>query len=259
MDELIFRDVNCAVGLSPLDGTEPGVKELLAEMDYYGVAEALVKHNNFDFLGALQCNIELAEMLEEFDPDKRLSCVWGILPEQCGELPEPDEFFRQMAAARSKALMLSPDAHRYIACRRTIGKLMDAAAERNIPVFLDKLNYNAQGMAGWQKIYDFMEIFPENIFILCDFPGKWGNDRLVRPLLEGFPKFYFCTSGYWNVRGLGEYAQKYGADRLLYGSGFPFYNHGSQMPQIKFSGLSDAENAMIAGGNMKKLMDEVLL
>lgn len=259
MDDLFFYDVNCGVGRTPMDGSEPDMTALLAEMDYYGIEKGLVRHNNIDMLGALQSNIEIASMLKKYDPAERLSGVWCILPEQCDEIPPADEFFLQMKDNRIKALILSPNKHFFIPNRMTIGKIMDAAKERHIPVFLDKMNYDMPGLDGWEMIYRFMAEFPENICILCDFPGKWGHDRQVRPLLETYSGFYYATTGYWNVRGIRDYAEKYGAERFLYGSGFPYFNHGSQMTQIKFSGLSAGDNAKIAGGNLQRLLERVEL
>ncbi len=256
MDEMFFYDANAGIGRTPMDGGEPDAKGLLADMDYYGIEKALVRHNNIDMLGALQTNREITGILETDDPERRLTGVWCILPEQCGEMPPPDELFRRMKANRIGALILSPRCHFYIPCRLTVGGIMDAARERRVPVFLDKMNSEVPGMEGWEMIYRFMAEFPENICILCDFPGKWGHDRQVRPLLENYGGFYYATSGYWNVHGIRDYARKYGAERFLYGSGFPYFGHGSQMTQIRHSGLSAAEAALIAGGNLKRLMEE---
>lgn len=247
MTEPVFFDANCRVG----DTTNvpcPGVTELLGEMDRYGVAAALVRHGNLDDGSAPFTNAELARMLMEQDRSERLTGVWCILPEQCGELPPPDEFFSSMADNRIGALTLQPFVHRWIPCRLTIGKLMDAAAERRVPILLNAFARK------WNELYGFLEEFPDNICVYVESVGKWGIDRQIRPLLEHYDNFYFETAGYWIPEGIRDLAEKYGADRILYGSNFPQYNQSCSMLQLKHSGLDAGSVARIAGGNLERLI-----
>ena len=253
MKNLTFFDADCRIGSGPKIGIKPDAAALIADMDYYGIEKALVYHGNISMLGALKTNQDLAEMLQAEDPSGRLRGVWCILPQQCHELPEPDTFFSEMKKNRIVALTLSPFDHRYVPCRMTLGKIMDAAAERRIPILL-------QAFSGkWQELYNFLSEFPRNVYILISMPGKWGIDRQIRPLLENFPALSYSTAGYWVPGGLGDLAASYGAERILYGSGFPNYNQGCGMLQLKQSGLSSDEIAKIAGGNLEKMLKGVQL
>ena len=96
MRELFFHDAMCAAGMPFHGGNVAATPEaLLAEMDYYGIDRALVRHVNLDAAGAVLSNRVLADFLRN-DSSDRLHGVWCILPEQCDELPEPDEFFRSL-------------------------------------------------------------------------------------------------------------------------------------------------------------------
>ena len=249
MKELMFFDANCRIGRFVNGGPcAEDAPALLREMDYYGVDKALVRFNNLAMAGVNTANRMLAEMLRA-DTAERLTGVWCILPAQCDEIPEPDEFFRRMKANRIGAVTLLPFDHRYVPCRMTLGRFMDAAAERKIPVLLN-------GFAGkWPELYRFMEEFPRNVFIYQEACGKWGSDRNIRPLLENFEHFHFETAGYWVPEGIRDLAEKYGADRILYGSGFPRYDQGSSMLQLKQSGLDEAAIALIAGKNFENMLE----
>ena len=245
MKDLMFFDANCRVG--DFGNANPGVKELLSDMDYYGVDKALIRHNGIP-MAPLSTNQEIARMLREEDPDQRLTGAWCILPDSCDEIPEPDEFFRQMKENRIGAITLSPFEHRYQPRRIVIGKIMDAAAERKVPVLLD-------AFAGqWDKMYDFLEIFPKNTFIYVENWGKWGSDRNIRPLLENYENFYFEIARYWVPEGVRALAEKYGAERILYGTNFPAGNQGNGMLQLKHSGLDDESIAKIAGKNLERIL-----
>ena len=245
MKDLMFFDANCRIG--DLMEAYPGVSELLSDMDYYGVDKALVRHHGIP-KAPLATNQELAELLKKEDPEQRLTGVWCILPDSCDEIPEPDVFFRQMKENRIGAITLSPFEHRFQPRRIVIGKIMDAAAERKVPVLLD-------AFAGqWDKLYDFLECFPKNTFIYTENWGKWGSDRNIRPLLETYENFYFEIARYWVPEGIRGLAEKYDADRILYGTNFPDGNQGSGMLQLKHSGLDEESIAKIAGKNLERIL-----
>ena len=246
MKDLFFFDGNCRIG----DNLEklPGTKELLAEMDRYGVDKALVRHNAIAPGGAAYTNESITALLKE-DVEKRLVGVWSILPDTCGEQPEPDQFFKEMKENRIGAITLSPVQHRYIPRRNVIGKIMDAARERKVPVLLNAFAEK------WYELYDFMEQFPDNICIYTEACGKWGYDRYIQPLLDSYSNFYFGTAGYWVQDGISDLVKKYGAERFIYGSNFPRYNHGNGMLQIKHAGLKDEEIRKIAGENLNSLLN----
>ena len=252
MDDLFFFDADCQIGSGPNTGIGPTVRELLDEMDEYGIDRALVRHINAPMLGALESNRELAEMLKA-DESGRLTGVWSILPSQCRELPEPDEFFRQMKENHIGALTLHPYDHRYVPCRLTLGKIMDAARERRIPILVNAFS------GQWRDLYRFVADFPQNILILCDAYGKWGYDRQVRPMLETYSGFYYGMTGYWVPEGIRDLADTYGAERFLYSSGYPRYIQGSGMLQLKYSGLGENKIAQIAGENLAGLLKGVQL
>lgn len=257
MKDLFFYDADCAVGRSPLDGSEPTVKEFLADMDYYGIDKALIRHSNVDLLGAEPTNDEIAKFLREEDPEERLGGIWYILPTESSAIPEPDEFIRQMKANRIKAIALSPHGHRFVPNRMVIGKIMDAAKERKIPVFVDKLyNFAVPPVEAWKEVYDFVDTFQDNVLIFGSLAQKWGCDRQIRPLLANYANFHFVTTGYWVPEGLRDLAEIYGYDRIIAGSGFPHYNLGSQMLQIKFSGLDSEAVAKMAGKNLERILGE---
>lgn len=255
MKDIMFFDANCQLG-KPMNSAityAETTAQLIEKMDYAGVDYALVRHIAMAPGGAVYANIRIAEMLEE-DKTERLRGVWCVLPEQCGEIPEPEVFFKQMKMNKIRALTMLPAIHRWIPCRMSLGRLMDAAKERKIPFLVAPGDYQTQ----WESLYKMIEEFKDNIFIIhtC---GLWGAERLLRPLLEYYPNVYFEASDYWRPEGLTDLAEKYGAEHLLYGSGYPKYNHGNTMPMLIHTQLSDAEKRLIAGENLKRIIEGAAL
>ena len=252
MEELFFFDCNCQVGESLMGLTSfANVADLFSEMDYYGVKSALIRHVNIERT-ALLSNQLIVDFMQE-DKNNRLFGCWSILPSQCNELPKTDDFFAEMKKNRIAALTLSPFEHRYVPCQLTLGKILDAATERKIPILLD-------AFAGrWDDLYAFLKEFPDLYCIYLEKVGKWGSDRNIRPLLENYENFHFEISGYWVPGGVYDLVKKYGAERILYGSNLPRYNQGCSMLQLKQSGITDEEITKVAGKNLAKLIGQAEL
>ena len=234
-----FFDANCDLGAPMNDGLHYAatVADLYAEMDRMGVGKALVKYLNVED-GAAVANERLAKMLDD-DADHRLLGVWNILPEQCDEQPHGDAFFDAMKAMRIVALRHLAAPQRWVPCRLTVGDVMDGARERRIPLLTSHRNYADD----WAGLYRFIQEFPENIFIVIP-DSLWGTDRQIRPLLENFPGV------------IRDIARKYGAHRIVYGSGFPAYNQGNMMSVVRNLELDEADRRLIASGNLERLISE---
>ncbi len=246
MKDLMFYDAGCMVG-GTIQEVGYDAKRVLQEMDRAGVDKALLVHRGIVDIPQAANQLIVKEI--QTAPE-RLKGVWCLFPQQCPELPPPDTLFDEMRRQGIAALTLHPFEHRYVPCRLTLGRYLDAAAERKVPLLLNYFDKH------WTELYAFVQEFPRNLFIFRTNWGKWGIDRQIRPLLENYPGFHFGLSGYWVPEGIYELAKLYGASRLLYASGFPSFNHASQMLQIKYSGLSETEIVDIAGGNLDRILKE---
>lgn len=245
MKDIFFFDSNVRVGFDNRHRGAP-VQELLDEMDLYGIDRALVRSMSTKCSGAVIGNQLVTDVIAA-DTTGRLDGVWCILPSQCDDMPCPDDFFDSMKKNNIRAITLEPFDHRYVPCRLTLGKILDAATERKIPVLLHAF----QGM--WSELYQFMKEFPE-LTCIVNAGHKWGTDRNIRPLLENFANCSIELGGYWIPEGIADLAKLYGANRLLYGSNFPGYNQGSSVFQLKHSTLDGDSIALIAGKNLENLL-----
>ncbi len=253
MKDLMFFDAGCRIGNRM---NEPGctARELLGLMDNAGIEKALVSHDGFTFAPQTSNSLICNEL--KICPE-RLKGVWCMLPQQCPEFPSVDTLFDEMHANGICALTLEPFEHRYVPCRLSLGKVMDAAAERKVPVLLESFSRHWDDTnTKWEEMYRFMAQFPRNTYIFRAIWGKWGIDRQIRPLLENYDGFHFALSGYWVPEGIRDLAELYGAERLLFASGFPIYNLGNQMLQLKYSGLPAEDVAKIDGLNMERILKE---
>jgi predicted TIM-barrel fold metal-dependent hydrolase len=63
-------------------------------------------------------------------------------------------------------------------------------------------------------------------------------------------------SGYQPHRAIEEIAQRFGARRLLFGSGLPVFEPGSAVAMVTYAELPQDQKQMIAGGNLESLLEQ---
>ncbi len=255
MQDLKFFDVNCRIGV-PMNSTREFAADagkLLAEMDYAGVEKAVICYINTAPAGAVMGNLYVDRALQQ-DPKQRLTGCWCVLPECLDEkMPAGADFYRAMRDNRVKMVEICPTYHRWVPRRISIGRQFDEFAERNIVV---KISVEEAG--GWGGFYDLVERFPNNRFLITN-TNLWGCDRYIRPFFETTDKVFMEICEYWVADGLAQLVAKYGAGQLLYGSGYPFWNHASQMMNIRHAQIAEADRQKIAAGNLERLLSEVQL
>jgi uncharacterized protein len=249
-----FFDINCFVGCAAQGTYRPArtVRELEAFNRGVGAAGALVYHiMQYDYApqaGNAYLAAELAGSTATY------GCT-TLLPPQTGELPRPGEFFKAMREGRMRALRAFPLKHHFALNRITFGMFLDDVSERKVPLLLSVLREGDD----WGVAYELLAEYPKLTCVLCD-TGVWGADRFYRPLVERYDRVFLDTSMVGIGDGLLEsLCKSYGADRLLYGSGFPERVPEASMLSLLHAELSDSDVAAIASENAHRLLEEAEL
>ncbi len=249
-----FFDCNASFG--PLMVPPPKIaktaNDLLDEMDFCGINEALVYHAAQMDDSPIVGNQLLVEETEGLD---RLHRSWAILPPQTEELPPPDEFLNLMKKYKVRALRVFPSKHRYLLTRTSLGSLYDLLIEKHIPLFISIKEF-AAGTSGWTLIEGILADNPDLTLVVTDH-GTWGQDRYFRPLIEKYENFYIDTSRYELNEGIEAFCKKYGADKMLFGTGFPEIKIGGVLLALVNADISSKEKEAIAYRNLETLLGRV--
>lgn len=249
-------DCNCWYGVpkSPPPAPAETTEVLARELQRAGIGRALVRNAAIWEESPVVGNRLTSEGCAG---DERLSPAWAILPPHTGELGAVAEFLEAMRAAGVRALWAYPAKHRYILNATTMGGLLEELQDRGIPLFLAR-----RELPGACEVYEVADR------ILADFPrlrlvitahGSWGEDRLFRPLMARYPHFAVDTSRYELDGGIEDVCRAYGPERLLFGSNFPETPMGGPMLTLLHAEISDEDRALIAGGNLRRILEEVRL
>jgi uncharacterized protein len=244
---MTYFDCNAFFGLPAQRSLAPvgSADAVLAEMDRAGVDRALVWHIAQHDVAPQTGNDLLAQAISSHE---RLVGCWTLLPNQAREFPAPASLFEEMQANRIVALRVFPDSHRYLLNAVSMGEVLEAMTARHIPLLL-----SVKRGISWRGVYDVLAEFPTLTVVVCDH-GCWGEDRMFRPLLERYPNVAVDTAQYLLDGGIEALVTDYGAERLLYGSGFPESYFGGMMMALQHARISPEAKEAVAHGNLERLL-----
>ncbi len=251
---MTYFDCNAFIG-SAQKGTwnaATGRAGILAAMDDAGIARALIWHVAQQDWSVAEGNALLSEAV---GAEERLWGCWTILPPHTGEIPDGKELFRRMRAERIRAVRIFPTDHRFVAGRTALGSVLDGCIDRRVPLFVSI----ERGATDYAVVDRLLGEFPRLRCVLCDV-GIWGVDRYLRPLLARHAGVRVETSYLALHDGVLEsLVRAYGAERFLFGTGFPDRLPASAMLTLRHAEITDAEKRSIAGANLESLVAEVKL
>lgn len=245
---LSFFDANVAVGRprnKPLFTPLAAPDELRTHLTAHSLCGALIWHwAQRD--GHPESANALLEPFREGADD--VAICWGILPPLTGE---QGNLIERLKTARVGAVRLCPQSHRYLMNRVVWGELLDVLSEHRVPVLL-----SLEGACTWDHVYALLADYANLTCILCD-TGTWSMDRYIYPLLDHYPNVHIETSMLAITDGGVEAAvSRFGASRLVFGSGFPRRYCEAAMLQLAHADLADADRQAIAAGNLRRLLGE---
>lgn len=245
-------DINCMLGPTNTD-REPSFRtpeSLLAEMDRVGISEALVYASQALMAHPADGN---AWVVDAVRGHARLHACWVLLPPGTSEQPEPEVLVEQMKAANVRVARMFPTAHNFPLLERSLRRLLRALAKAKIPLMIDT------GRRGWSQItLDWREVFviaeahPDLPLVLVREGGSTG--RVLYGVWEEFPNIYLETSYVQESRIVEELTERFGPQKLLFGSGMPTYDPGGPLGVVHGAQVQDKQRADIAGDNTRRLL-----
>ncbi len=218
--------------------------EALAEMDRLGIAGRW-----FADYRALEHSPALGNRLlgEELSGHQRLRPVWVVLPPEARELPPPDDLPAALARAGVGMVRAEPKRHGYSLGEWCSGPLWAALERCRVPVLLD-------AGAEWDALEAMLSAHPELPVLLTE--SGYRALRMLYPLLARHANLHVETSMFLANEGLSELAGRFGAGRMVFGTGAPALAPEAALGTLRLSGLSGPDMAAVAGGNLRRLLAE---
>ncbi len=226
----------------------PGtVENILAAMDRFHIAEALAYHACGDETHPAVGNRLLLEATAD---QPRLHACLTLLPPATEEFPPPAQHLPQLVQQGIRAIRISPQSHGYRLSAATCGGLLEQAQAMRMPVFMDMGKFG-----DWAAIDEVAGDFPQLPLVLAGFP--YSATRHLYATMGRRPNLYVETHGYEIHNGFEHLIPRFGAERLLFGSGMPEFTPASPMTMLACARISAEDKHKIARGNLSRLLDGV--
>lgn len=238
-------DINVLLGRHPR--TRVGadtVAGLLRQLDRVGIAEAVVGHTASWLHDPATGNRLLTELLGA-GPSRVRAC-WVVLPGGTGELPEPDRLVGEALAAGVVAARAYPADHGWSLTAPDATPLLRALGAGGLPLLVDA------EQTSWHDIAWCAAAHPELRLVVCQ--TGYRALRRIAAVLAGAGNVWIETSTLATHQGLEWLASRFGADRLVFGTGAPVRDPAEAVTRLLLSDVDEAAVRAIGGGTLRRLL-----
>lgn len=258
--EIAQRDATFAALLSSPDARIASAEELLAAMDRDGIDRAVVMGMGWtDQAIAAEANDYIIQSVRDYP--SRLIGFCSVNP-AWGE-PALVEAKRCAAAGLLGIGELHADTQLFdITDSVVMAPVMDLARSNLMPVLVHASEpaghqYPGKGSTTPDKLYRFIQDFPENVIICAHWGGGLPFYSLMPEVLEVLKNVYFDSAAspflyapevFATVAGLA------GAGKVLFASDYPLMDASRPLEQARNAGLSPEVEVALISGNAAKLL-----
>jgi predicted TIM-barrel fold metal-dependent hydrolase len=258
MDLHLF-DAHCYVGRFRryCEGFFHTKESLLAEMDHFGIAEALVVDTLSREVDPRAGN---PRVLETCAGEPRLHPAWSLAP-PVQSLPYPlVELPARMAEAGVRAVWLFPGHLQFTLTDWNMGPILEALEQALVPVFVDPtadLVATGRDLTDWDALVRLCRDHPQLPVVATEYRMYWPTRQSLSALAAA-PNLHIELSPFWLYQGIEFVCREFGADRLLFGTRLPVREAGGTLAQLQFAEISEEGKRGIAGDNLRRLMAAAL-
>jgi len=223
----------------------PAADEVLGHMDRLSIARALVRTDFEEMDGDPILSNRL--LYEACAQHGRLVPCPTVLPTGHGDVPSEGEQIDELIAHGSGAATLRPGQDGWSTAEWCAGTLLGLLEERRIPVLC------RDSALGFEAVADLAGRHPDLPIVM--YQVGYRSQRTLVSLMKAFPNVCLAVGSPYSVHlGLESMAGHVGAERLLFGTGFPYAEPMASVTMLTYSDLGDGDKQLIGSGNLDRLI-----
>ena len=216
--------------------------ELAREMERVAIHAAMVESASAASYSYVRGNAEVAEACAA---NPRLFQLATCPPTYKWETPQGPDYLPNLLAGGARGMILRPNNLNHDLDPFDLEPAANVLTERGLPLVLFGSNEE------YPKFRKILEAFPKLNVLIMD--GRWDALRHLFPMLEKYPNLYvdICCNQSNDIVDI--MAKNFGADRMVYSSGYPGRVMSGLKTMIEYSALSEADKNLVAHGNACRL------
>ncbi|NMB96801.1 MAG: amidohydrolase family protein [Clostridiaceae bacterium] len=244
-----ITDINTMIGPWPscsIMFTE--YEDLLKEMDNYRISTA-VAFSSLALSNPMEGNKHIKSISDK-SAGRIKPCYILDSNLDSSEMPPAEVLFEELKKDRPGAVKLYPKRNNFILDSFYCGELLDILDQLAMPVIFD-----SDEVPPFAELPKLAKQYPNIKFIILRHGFR--ESRILIPLIKKLNNVYFDTSIIIDTGLIEEIVSKYGSDKLLYGSGMPFYVPAGSLALILYARIPDSEKEKIFHGNWENLQEGI--
>lgn len=227
---------------------------LLEEMEWCGIHGALVAHSTAK---EYDPNYGNRMLLDELRKSDRLFGVWTVMPHHTREFKKPKDAVREMLDHGISVAKMYPRAHRYPFTVDFCGDLLGELEKNGILLMVEGGHcYHPDLLEPMNQVLltdlDVMLNRFSNLNVILQ-GSRWESTRFVNPLMQKHRRLHLELSNHQGNRAMEMFAEWYGADRILLGTGALEKSPGAAKSFVDYCTLTAEQKAKISSGNIQRL------
>ena len=255
MHRMMFFDANCQIGRynHRLAGAPYSLADLVSDMQEQGISRRLVYHAM-----AKESNVAIGNerLMAEIAGQEELIPCWAVTTWVTGEMPPPGEMVAALKAQNVRAVRFFLHSYFVPMAEWSLGALWSELEMHRIPLFLDLgQRWPAMDDFDADSVYELGHAHPNLPVILVKHRMRY--NRQPYQLLDRLPNLRLELSGQWNYRMVEDICGRFGAERLLFGTNWPYTDSSFGVVAVAYAEVSEATRAAVAGGNLQALLEGV--
>jgi predicted TIM-barrel fold metal-dependent hydrolase len=253
------------IGQMPFPAAEgiPDARALLAEMDYLGIERALFFHYAFGMEAKQEMNRLTLAAARQSD---RLIPTWVLATSLLRVGVKLEDQVDRMLEGGARAARVFPDEGPsgpplslkiYL-----LEKVLERMNQHRVPLLIPDEYLHSQSTpqsrpprVDYEDIDAICRNFPDLPVVLLQ--PSCASQPEVLALGQRHRNFHFSIPVYGLFREMENTAKIIGAERLLFGTNLPALDPSLGIGMVLYAAMSDGDKALIAGGNLKRLLESV--
>lgn len=226
----------------------PSCEEFLGHMQRLSIARALVR-TEFEEMDSdpIYSNRLLYEACAEHE--SLVPCA-TVLPTGHGDVPSEREQIDELIAHGGGGATLRPEQDGWSTAEWCAGALLSLLEERRIPVLC------RNSALGFEAVADLAGRHPKLPIVM--FHVGFRSQRMLVSLMRAFDNVDLAIGSPFSVHlGIESVASHVGAERLLFGTGFPYAEPMASITLLTYADLSDADKQLVGSGNLDRLIGNI--
>ncbi len=243
-------DVHCVLGSSASEKMEiTSEQELIDSLDYYSIDKAIVIHSMARDSDPISGNEKLLDWTRR---EVKLIPCFVLSPHYKYEIgwAETEQLLRK---ERIRFARIYPRLHGFTLHGAHTREIFEMAAKLHIHLLIDHSEIIDAHGKDMEIFESLLKEHPAVNVILTSVSHR--NNMVIYSYLENYPNFYVEFSAYANMLAYEEAVQRFGSERLLWGTDMPFRMPGSAITMLSYADISMEDKENIAYKNIEKLME----